>query len=44
MSKKKEIIFIVNPISGTHSKDALPALVEATLDAERFEHSIVYTE
>ena len=44
MRKKKRVVFIVNPISGTHSKDALPAIIEERLDSQLYEPSIVYTE
>ena len=43
MSKKK-IVFIINPISGTHSKDGIPALIENGLDRERFDYEIRFTE
>ena len=43
-NKKTSVAFIVNPISGTHPKDELPKLLDETLDKERFEHRIVYTE
>jgi len=42
--KKKTISFIINPISGTNSKDEIPALIEDTLDATRFDAEIVFTE
>ena len=38
------IAFIVNPISGTHSKDALPKLIDECLDHEQFNHRILYTK
>ena len=41
---KKAITFIVNPISGTHSKEALPEIIEQELDKNRFESRVVYTE
>ena len=44
MIEKKKITFIVNPISGTHSKDEIPGLIDSTLDKERFEAEIVFTE
>ena len=43
-SNKKTITFIVNPISGTHSKKDLPDLVAATIDRQRFNTRVVYTE
>lgn len=42
--EKRKIIFIVNPISGTKSKDGLPALIEQMIDRERFEWGIIRTE
>ena len=44
MEKKKHITFIVNPISGTHSKDEIPQTIDALLDKERIESEIVMTE
>lgn len=44
MNKKKRITFIVNPISGTHSKDELPSLIAHTIDAQRFDTTIRLTE
>ena len=41
---KTSITFIVNPISGTNSKDALPDILEQVLDKKRFEWRIIYTE
>ena len=41
ISKKTTVAFIVNPISGTHSKAALPGLIEQVLDRERFDYQIV---
>ena len=38
------ITFIINPISGTHSKNALPKLIEECLDKERFQPRILCTE
>ena len=42
MSKKK-IVFIINPISGTHSKDEVPNLIEKRLDHELFDYEIQLT-
>ena len=42
--KKKNITFIVNPISGTKSKDALPLLVKQLIDASLYECEIIKTE
>ena len=44
MMKKKKITFILNPISGTHSKKEIPALIEETLDAELYDYEIRFTE
>ena len=41
---KKRVTFIVNPISGTHSKDELPDLIERVMDKEQFDCQIVSTE
>ncbi len=41
---KKRIVFIVNPISGTHNKEKLPSMIEAGMDNERFDCHIVQTE
>ncbi|SDG52799.1 lipid kinase, YegS/Rv2252/BmrU family [Prevotella communis] len=42
--KKKNITFIVNPISGTKSKDALPLLVKQLIDDSLYECEITKTE
>ena len=44
MTKKKTIVFILNPHSGTHSKVQMPALIDSTLDKEKFCHKVVFTE
>ena len=41
---KKSVVFLVNPISGTHSKKELPELIDAVLDKELFDYRILYTE
>lgn len=38
------ITFIINPISGTHSKETLPKLIEEHLDKKQFTPRIFYTE
>ena len=43
MNTTRHITFIVNPISGTQSKEELPAIVAETLDKERFDYEVVYT-
>ncbi len=44
MSQKRTITFIINPISGTHSKDAMPELIQQTIDAEKFDVDVRLTE
>lgn len=41
---KKKIVFIMNPISGTSSKAAIPKLIDETIDHERFDYEICTTE
>ena len=41
---KKKISFIINPISGTSSKENIPALIETHLDKSLFDYNIVYTD
>ncbi|MDD7318080.1 MAG: diacylglycerol kinase family protein [Prevotella sp.] len=41
---KKKIIFIMNPISGTVSKTGLPELIERTIDKDKFQYEIVFTD
>ena len=44
MAEKKKIVFILNPISGTHSKKEIPEMIERTLDHEQFDAEIRLTE
>ena len=44
MIKKKKIVFIINPISGTVSKSGIPALIEQVLDKEKYSYEIRETE
>ena len=44
MKKKKEITFIINPISGSHPKDEIPAIIEKVLDMEQFDYDLRFTE
>ena len=44
MDTKKSIIFIVNPISGTHEKDEIPRLIEEHLDKTLFSPEVIFTE
>ncbi len=41
---KKNIVFILNPISGTVSKAGIPALIEERLDKDKFDYRIAATE
>ena len=42
--KKRKIVFIVNPISGTKSKEGLPDLIAKTLDSDRYDWQLARTE
>ena len=42
--RKQRIAFIVNPVSGTHSKKEVPEQIDAFLDKERFDHRVIFTE
>ena len=44
MDPKKRIIFVVNPISGTHGKEFILKLIERELDRSKYEYSIRKTE
>ena len=44
MTAKKKIVFILNPISGTHSKKEIPGLIDRTIDHELFDDQIMLTE
>ena len=44
MAEKKKIVFILNPISGTHSKKEIPELIEKTLDLGQFDYELRLTE
>lgn len=44
MIMKKDIVFIVNPISGTGNKDVVPSIIEKNLDQEKFNYKMVLTE
>ena len=41
---RKQVRFIINPISGTRGKEAIVHLIPEYLDSERFEYDMVYTE
>ena len=40
---KKKAIFIINLISGTSDKAAIPGLIDQLLDKEKFEYEIAIT-
>ena len=44
MDIKQRITFIINPISGTRSKDDIPLLIDALLDPLRFDYEVRFTE
>ena len=44
MDAKKHVTFIVNPKSGTHSKDLIPELIAEMLDDTRFDYEVRKTE
>ena len=44
MNTLRHITFIVNPKSGTQSKEGIPLLIDDILDAERFQHEVLFTE
>jgi YegS/Rv2252/BmrU family lipid kinase len=44
MEEKKKIIFIVNPISGTHDKKAVVDMLGDVLDSDRYDWEVAYTE
>jgi len=41
---KRHITFIVNPISGTHSKEQLPAFIDEMLDRGQWDWTVIHTE
>ncbi len=42
--ERSKIAFIINPNSGTSDKEDLPALIDRTLDKNRFEATVVFTQ
>lgn len=42
--EKKNITFIINPISGTQSKEQILRWLDEKLDNERYTHEVIYTE
>ncbi len=44
MEKRRHIVAIINPVSGTGSKDKIPRLIDTAVDHERNDVSIVISE
>lgn len=44
MEAKQKIVFIVNPISGTHNKQAILDVIDKELDKDIFDPQICYTQ
>lgn len=44
MDKKKKIVFILNPISGTHNKVVIPQMIASRLDKDKFDYQVRLTE
>lgn len=44
MNKKRNIFFIINPISGTNSKKTLPGIIHETMDSSKWNVHTQYTE
>ena len=44
MGKKRQIVFIINPHSGTNAKKELPELIKKHLSKEMFDSTILFTE
>lgn len=42
--QKEHIKFIVNPHSGTHGKDEIPRIIAKSLDLDRFDYEIRFTD
>jgi len=40
----KESLFIINSISGTRSKSALPEMIDRLIDCQKFRHTTVFTQ
>lgn len=41
---KKSVVFIINPISGTGSKEIIPSLIERHIDKEKYDIQLRFTE
>ena len=44
MSNQKNILFLINPISGVGKKNIIPKCIEEYLDKTRYKYEIKYTE
>lgn len=44
MQPKRNIVFILNPHSGTQSKDSMPAIIDEAVNHELFSHEIRFTK
>ena len=44
MNGMKSIVFIINPISGTQSKEEMPKLISDHLNMSRFKYEVQFTE
>ena len=44
MERKEQIVFIVNPISGTHDKGVILRLIDELLDRSKYEYTVRKTE
>lgn len=43
MGDRKSIVFILNPVSGNHTKESIPGLIAETLD-KKFDYQVIETE
>lgn len=43
-NRKKNIVFILNPMSGTQGKESIPRIIAATLDNKRFDYQVRFTK
>ena len=44
MNEKLSIVFILNPKSGINNKDVVPKIIENTLDCNKFNYQVCFTE
>lgn len=42
--EKKKILFLINPISGTHDKGKIEKIIEEQLNKELFDYQVLYTQ